>query len=66
MPTGWYAFFTYYGDMLNMRTTFEDDIYRWMIIKEIEPCPNGIGMIDVFDINNPEEIRIMIPVMEAK
>jgi len=52
--------------MLNMRTTFEDDIYRWMIIKEIEPCPNGIGMIDVFDINNPEEIRIMIPVMEAK
>jgi len=46
IPAGWYACFAYHGEMLDMRKTFNDDFYRWMLIKEIEPCPNGIGMLN--------------------
>lgn len=66
IPAGLYACLTYRGDMIDMRTTFVEDFYRWMIIKEIEPCSNGIGMINIYDKKNPSDVRILIPVKVAK
>jgi len=66
IPAGWYACLTYHGEMTDVRTTFIDDFYRWMVVKEIEPCPNDIGMINVYEKKNPQNIRILIPVKKAK
>ena len=66
IPAGWYACLAYHGDMIDMRTTFIEDFYRWMIVKEIEPYPNGIGMINIYDTKNVQNVRILIPVREAK
>jgi len=66
IPAGWYACFTYHGDMVDMRTAFADDLCRWMIVKEIEPYPNGIGMINIFNVKNIRDVRILVPVREAK
>ena len=66
IPAGWYACFTYHGEMLDIRKTFEDDFYRWMLIKEIAPCPNGIGMLNIFDRLDMQNIRILVPVKQPK
>lgn len=66
IPAGWYACHAYYGEMIDIRTTFVEDFYRWMVVKEIEPCPNGIGMINIYNRENPQDIRILIPVKEPK
>lgn len=66
IPAGWYACFAYHGDMIDMRTTFTDDFYRWMVVKEIEPCSNGIGMIAIYNKKNIQDVRILIPVKNPK
>ena len=66
IPAGWYACFAYHGEMLDMRKTFNDDFYRWMLIKEIEPCPNGIGMLNVYDRQDMRNVRILVPVKQPK
>jgi AraC family transcriptional regulator len=66
IPAGWYAQFFYHGDMPDMRNTFTDDLYSWMVIKEIQPCSNGIGMINIFNRNDIENIAILIPIKEPK
>jgi len=64
IPAGWYACLVYRGDMADMRTTFVDDFYRWMFVKEIRPNPNGIGMINIYDAKNIRDVRILIPVLK--
>lgn len=49
-----------------MRTTFNEDFYRWMLVKEVELCPNGIGMVNVFDRDNLQNVHILVPVKEPK
>lgn len=66
IPGGWYALFNYNGEMLDMRTTFVDDLYRWMIIKEIELSSNGIGMLNIFDTADIMNVKILVPVKEPK
>lgn len=66
IPAGWYACFKYYGNMLDMRTTFVDDFYRWIMIKEIELCANGIGMINQYDRQDVNNVQILIPVKKPK
>ena len=66
IPGGWYAQFNYNGEMLDMRTTFVDDLYRWMIIKEIEVSSNGIGMLNIFNTADIMNVKILIPVKEPK
>ncbi len=62
VPEGWYACFHYYGELLSMRSTFVDDYYRWMMIEQVEPLSNGVGMINVFDAKDRKAIRILVPV----
>lgn len=59
---GWYACFHYYGDMLKIRNTFVEDLYRWIILKEIELCPNGIGMLDIYNLSDVKDVNILVPV----
>lgn len=66
IPAGWYACFVYQGEMLDMRMTFNEDFYRWMLIKEIEPCPNGIGMLSMYERQDMLNIRILVPVKQPK
>jgi AraC family transcriptional regulator len=66
IPEGWYARFMYTGDMFQIRETFEDDLYRWIIINEIQLNPNGIGMINIFDedYSSTSEVKILVPVIK--
>lgn len=63
IPEGSYACFRYYGNMLDIRGTFVDDFYRWIMLKEIKLCSNGIGMINVYDIKDINDVRILVPVV---
>ncbi len=64
IPSGWYVSFQYYGDIIEIREAFVDDLYRWIIINEAELNPNGIGMINIYpkDYPNSNNITILVPV----
>lgn len=64
IPEGWYMSFTYRGDMFNIGETFEEDLYRLIMIKEIEIKPIGIGMINIYraDYFQTNAVEILIPV----
>jgi AraC family transcriptional regulator len=61
---GWYAKFTYQGEMLNICSTFLDDLFKWIALNEIRLDPNKIGIISIYDTNyfNTGEVQILIPV----
>ena len=62
VPKGRYACFSYYGELLNMRGTFVDDYYRWMMLQQVQPLSNGVGMLNVFDPLDRKAIQIYVPV----
>jgi AraC family transcriptional regulator len=66
VPEGWYACFAYYGDMPDMLRIFLGDFYRWLLVKEIEPVPNGIGMLTIYDRQDMKNLQILIPVRQPK
>mgnify|MGYP000944189095 CR=1 FL=1 len=68
IPTGWYASFIYKGDMFDIREVFIDDLYRWIMINEVQLNPNGIGMINIFEKDYAEtsEVQILVPVKRNK
>lgn len=64
IPAGWYVCFAYRGEMLEMLKTFNEDFYRWLLAKEVEPCPNGIGMLNIYDRQDMLSVRILVPVKQ--
>jgi AraC family transcriptional regulator len=64
VPGGWYVCFEYFGDMFEIRESFNDDLYRWIMVKEAEIELNGIGMMDIFNNDYPKNnrVEILIPV----
>jgi AraC family transcriptional regulator len=64
VPHGWYVSFKYQGDMFNIREAFIDDLYRWIMVKEAELNPNGIGMLNIYENSYPQNssVQILIPV----
>lgn len=64
IPGGWYIEFQYNGDMFDIRETFVDDLYRWIIVNEAELNSNGIGMINIYKSDYPENsgVKILIPI----
>ncbi len=62
LPEGWYSCFNYYGDMLRIRNTFVEDLYRWIMLKEIELSSNGIGMVNIFNLNDRNDVSILVPI----
>jgi AraC family transcriptional regulator len=68
VPEGWYAKFIYRGDMFNIREAFIDDLYRWVMVKEIELNPNGVGMLNIYekDYDATGHVQILVPVKAPK
>lgn len=66
IPSGCYAGFSYEGDMSEVRTTFEEDLLRWIAVKEIKLRPIGIGMITIYDSEyfEKKKIKILVPIQE--
>jgi AraC family transcriptional regulator len=64
VPHGWYVSFNYLGDMFDIREAFIDDLYRWIMVKEAELNPNGIGMLNIYESSYPQNstVKILIPV----
>ncbi len=64
IPGGWYVSFDYHGDMFDIREAFVDDLYKWIMVKEAELNPNGIGMLNIYSNNYPENnaVKILVPV----
>lgn len=64
IPDGWYVDFIYQGDMFDIREVFIDDLYKWIMVKEAELNPNGIGMLNIYDNNYPEvnKVHILVPI----
>ncbi|MTI71718.1 MAG: AraC family transcriptional regulator [Firmicutes bacterium] len=68
IPKGWYASFLYSGDMFDIREVFIDDLYRWIMIKEIELENNGVGMLNIYDKDyfNTGNVQILVPIKNPK
>lgn len=66
IPKGWYARFIYSGDMFDIRETFVDDLYRWIMVKEIKLNPNGVGMVNIFekDYLKTKKVQIFVPIQK--
>lgn len=68
VPAGWYASFMYCGDMFDIREAFIDDLYRWVMVREVELNPNGVGMLNIFEQDYPGtgSVQILVPVKEPR
>ncbi|MGE5628004.1 MAG: AraC family transcriptional regulator [Solirubrobacterales bacterium] len=66
VPKGWYAEFMYQGDIFNISEAFIDDLYRWIIVKEVHLNQNGIGMLNIFgkDYENTGLVKVLVPVKD--
>ena len=68
VPEGWYERFLYTGDMYDIRESFIDDLYRWVMVKEVELAYNGVGMLNIFQKDYPSthQVQILVPVKNPK
>ena len=68
VPSGWYAGFVYLGDMIEMRSTFMDDLFRWIVQKDVQLNSNGVGMIACYakDYAETQKVQILVPIVEPK
>lgn len=65
---GWYAKFTYQGEMLDICSTFLDDLFKWIALNEIKLVSNNVCIISIYDKNyfSTREVEILIPVTMPK
>lgn len=68
LPGGWYAGFNYHGDIVEMRSTFTEDLLKWIVIKEVELRQNGVGMLTIVDKDYlfNQKVHILIPIHSPK
>ncbi len=54
--------------MFDVRLSFVNDLYRWVIVNEIELEMNGIGMLNIFMADYPQtgEVQILVPIKQLK
>lgn len=66
VPDGWYADFTYHGDMFDIREVFIDDLYKWIMVKEIKLDANGIGMLNIYPGDYPHNscVHMLVPIQQ--
>ncbi len=64
VPGGWYANFVYHGDMFDIRDVFIDDLYKWIMVKELKLAANGIGMLTIYSGDYPHNsaVHLLVPV----
>lgn len=66
VPGGWYVDFSYHGDMFDISDVFIDDLYKWIMIKEAEINPNGVGMLNIYrsDYLHSSAVRMLVPIIK--
>ena len=49
--------------MFNIKEVFIDDLYKWIMVKEAEIKPNGIGMLNIYENNYlaNTQVHILVP-----
>lgn len=64
VPGGWYVDFSYHGDMFDISDVFIDDLYKWIMVKEAQINPNGIGMLNIYrsDYLENNVVRMLVPI----
>lgn len=64
VPGGWYVEFFYHGDLFDISDVFVDDLYKWIMVKEAQINPNGIGMLNIYrsDYLRNSAVRMLVPV----
>lgn len=63
---GAYVRFRYTGDMYDIRGAFADDLYRWVMVREVVLRDCEVGMLCIYrdDYPTTHEVEILIPVTE--
>ena len=66
VPGGWYVDFSYHGDMFDISDVFIDDLYKWIMVKEVEINPNGVGMLNIYrnDYWKDSAVRMLVPIVK--
>lgn len=66
VPGGWYVDFSYHGDMFDISDVFIDDLYKWIMVKEAQINPNGIGMLNIYrsDYLKDSAVRMLVPIIK--
>lgn len=61
---GWFARFTYNGEMLEICSTLLNDLFKWITVNEVKLNSNDVGIISIYDKNyfDSKEVHIFIPV----
>ena len=64
VPGGWYVDFSYHGDMFDISDVFIDDLYKWIMVKEAQINPNGIGMLNIYrsDYLENNVVQMLVPI----
>jgi AraC family transcriptional regulator len=52
--------------MFDIREAFVDDLYRWVMVKEIQLNPNGVGMMNIYekDYASTGNVQIYVPIKQ--
>ena len=66
VPGGWYVDFSYHGDMFDISDVFIDDLYKWIMVKEVEINPNCVGMLNIYrnDYWKDSAVRMLVPIVK--
>lgn len=66
VPGGWYVDFAYHGDMFDISDVFIDDLYKWIMVKEVEINPNCVGMLNIYrnDYWKDSAVRMLVPIVK--
>ncbi|WP_169911710.1 hypothetical protein [Clostridium oryzae] len=54
--------------MLDVCSTFLDDLFKWIAVNEVKLAPNKIGLVSVYDKDYfiTKRVQVMIPVVLAQ
>ena len=67
VPGGAYMRFRYTGDMYDIRSAFADDLYRWVMVREVALRDCEVGMLCVYRADYPTThvVEILVPIAEG-
>lgn len=67
VPGGAYMRFQYTGDMYDIRSAFADDLYRWVMVREVALRDCEVGMLCVYRADYPttQTVEILVPIAEG-
>ncbi len=67
VPGGAYMRFRYTGDMYDIRGTFTDDLYRFVMVREVALRDCEVGMLCIYHADYPttHSVEILVPIADG-